>query len=306
MANNNDAFTRSCCRCHKSFNKRDFYKTYSTMYTKDGYMPICKKCLNELFYSFLEEYNDDSKKAWKRLCMSFDIYYNESLFAKTDSLDRSVIVGNYIKQLNMVQYKNRTMTNSLREKFVFDESYSKDRGKAKNNNEIIEDEDYSDDPEEIRKIDIKRWGDGYRPIDYKMLNDHYKYLTEANPNYSSNQELFIKDLCYINMLKQKSLVERDIDNVKKLSDTYRKTFQEAGLKTVNETVSADDFSIAVNVKTIEQYTPAEFYRDKKLYRDFDGLGEYYERFILRPLRNLQHGSSDRDREYYVKEGDFDE
>jgi len=304
MANKGNSSEQHCCKCHKSFNRTSFYKTYSTLYTNNGYMPVCKSCLQKIYKELLELYDNDSKKAMKRLCMSFDIYYDDRLFKAADSLDREVTIGNYIKSLNMVQNKDKTMTDSLEEGFTLGE-YEKSYKSKKKNNEF---DDYDDlgDSDEVRPIDIKRWGDGYKASDYKLLNDHYKYLTEANPNYSSNQEIFIKDLCYNNMLKQNALVERDIDSFKKLSDTYRKTFQEAGLKTGNETVNAEEFSMAVNVRTIEQYTPAEYYRDKKLYKDFDGIGNYFERFVLRPLRNLQHGSSDRDYEYYVsEEGDFD-
>ena len=57
---------------------------------------------------------------------------------------------------------------------------------------------------------------------------------------------------------------------------------------------------------IEKYTPAEYYKDKKLYRDYDNLGEYISRFLFRPLKNLMFGTQDRDYEYYVKdEGDTD-
>ena len=34
--------------------------------------------------------------------------------------------------------------------------------------------------------------------------------------------------------------------------------------------------------------------------------DYIKRFLLRPLRNLQYGTTDRDTEFYVKDGDDDE
>jgi len=300
MASKQNSTNRTCCRCHKTFDKRNFYKTNSPIYTDNGYMPVCKNCLYEIFESFLDKYDNDVNKALKRVCMCFDIYYNDRLSFISDSMDKEVILGNYMKRLNMVQYKNKTMDDSLNEGFEFiDKS-------ADNSESKLPDRNNPDDAEEIRRIDIKRWGDGYEAEDYKVLNDHYKYLTDANPNYDSNQEIFIKDLCYTNMLKNKAVIKGNIDDYRKLSDGYIKTFKQAGLKTEQETVNADEFSIAVNVQTIEQYTPAEFYKDKSLYKDHDGIGEYFERFVLRPLRNLQHGSSDRDYEYYVKEeGDSD-
>ena len=66
--------------------------------------------------------------------------------------------------------------------------------------------------------------------------------------------------------------------------------------------------MGVTLATIAQYTPEEYYKDKKLYKDFDGLGDYFDRFVKRPLKNLMTGSIERDSEYCVKEksGDADE
>ena len=40
-------------------------------------------------------------------------------------------------------------------------------------------------------------------------------------------------------------------------------------------------------------------------RYFDGIGEYFSRFVLRPLKNLVLGTTERDKEYCVKDGDDD-
>lgn len=109
------------------------------------------------------------------------------------------------------------------------------------------------------------------------------------------------------MQQMKAVREGEIDNYNKLTESYRKSFQQAGLKTVKETNINEDFLIGVNAETIEKYTPAEYYKNKKLFADNDGIGGYIERFLLRPLRNLMHGTKDRDYEFYVKEeGDTDD
>ena len=51
------------------------------------------------------------------------------------------------------------------------------------------------------------------------------------------------------------------------------------------------------VSDIEKYTPAEFYKDKKLFKDADDIGSYASRFIFRPLKNLLTGSKDLDKEF---------
>ena len=55
------------------------------------------------------------------------------------------------------------------------------------------------------------------------------------------------------------------------------------------------------MERISQYTPEEYYKDKKLYKDFDGIGSYFERFVRRPIINLQFNRNERDYEFCVKD-----
>jgi len=104
----------------------------------------------------------------------------------------------------------------------------------------------------------------------------------------------------------KAMREGRVDDYKKHADSYRQSFLQAGLKTAKESSSAESFSLGVNAETIEKYTPAEYYKDKKLFSDFDSVGDYYKRLILRPIKNLMFGTNERDSEFFVKdEGDAD-
>lgn len=282
-----------CCVCGKTYDSlSEFNKSYSGMYATTGHLPLCKSCINKMFDDYVVKY-ESKKKAMKRICMAFDLYYDDTFFEKGDDIPAAT-VGNYIKRLNMIQYRGRTFDDSLNEGFYFEEPArpGKKKKAAKPN-----------EPLPISAIDEAKWGGGFEYADYETLNAHFKELTDANPQYDSNQAIFINDLCYIKMQQMKALREGKIDDYIKLTDSYRKSFEKAGLKTVRETNTNEDFTIGVNAEVIEKYTPAEYYRKKQLYRDFDHIGEYIERFVLRPLRNLIFGTKDRDSEFYVKEED---
>lgn len=148
---------------------------------------------------------------------------------------------------------------------------------------------------------VKRWGNGFSNDDLQLLEEHYQMLKEQNPNCDSNQEIFIKDLCFINMMKINSIRIGDVDKATKSTTEYRNTFKQAGLKTVQDDNKNADDCWGLWCMQVAQFTPEEYYKDKKLYQDFDKIGEYFERFVLRPLRNLQHGTKDRDPEYCVKD-----
>ena len=292
---NNDS-SHICCSCREILPLTKFYKSNSDFYT-DGYLPICKDCFSRKFGNFSSEYHSN-KMAMQRMCMAFDVYFDEDLFDKCDTDDNTVI-GNYFKRLNMSQYKGKTFENSISAGFIFSGS----RKPIRQSDLIKEKEDFDDAGEtpEISQEDIEKWGGGLEPEDYVMLNNHYRLLSSSNPQCDGNAEIFIVDLCYTKMQQMKAVRENRVDDYKKLTESYIKSFTQAGLKTIKDTDATEDFKIGVNVETIEKYTPAEYYKNKSLFKDFDNIGDYVERFMLRPLRNLMKGTKDRDVEFFVKD-----
>jgi len=280
----------TCCECGNSLPKNKFFKSSSSIFSGIGHLPICKDCLERELKKYKIEYHGDNNRAMQRLCMMFDIYYDAALFESCDGNDEKV-VGNYIRKTNLGQYKNRTFDTSVEEGFVFIDGNSLED----NSKPVVE------NPPNPKLVE--KWGGGLSNIDYDELEKHYKYLKSANPNCDSNQEIFIVELCYTKMQQMKAVREGRVDDYKKLADSYRQSFSQAGLKTVRDTSASEGFTIGVNAELIEKYTPAEYYKNKQLYKDYDNIQDYIERFLLRPLRNLKFGSTDRDHEYYVKDED---
>lgn len=300
----NKTTKRVCCTCGDSLVLSKYYKSCSDFYI-DSLLPICKDCFAHKFGQYSKLYKSN-KMAMQRMCMAFDVYFNEDLFDKCDTNDDTVI-GNYFRQLNITQYRGKTFDES-----ISDGNYglSGDRKKVKGKRVAFVDE-YDNVQEEttnekIKTKDIDKWGIGFDFIDYEILNTHYKSLKNSNPNCDSNQEIFITNLCYIYMKQMKSMREGDMKTFKDMSDLYLRTFKEAGLKTVKDTSESKDFVAGVSVATIEKYTPSEFYKNQKLYKDFDGIGKIIARFFTRPLKNLQFGTNEQDEEYSIQDGDEDE
>lgn len=310
----------SCCQCGGNFDsENDFYRSASVLYGGRGRAIICKECMGNVLNFFIDKYGD-ARKAFRRVCMAYDMYYSDSLFDKCVT-DGEFSLGNYMKKMNLGNFKKKTFDDSINEGFEFDgkpESEVEAEVRSRIEGEIRE-EIKSEFEQKYRNVqpatepeveeeadprDIERWGAGLTNDDYTTLNSHYNFLKKANPSIDSTQEIFIKDLCVFKMMQSRGIRESDTDTIIKMSEQYRKTFDKAGLKTVRDSSEAESFEFGAAIEMIEKYTPAEYYKNKSLYRDMDGLQNYFERFVLRPLRNLQHGTSDRDPEFYVKdEGD---
>lgn len=291
-----------CCSCGEQKNSTHFYKSNSEFYS-EGFLPICKECFSRKFGQYAAEYHSN-KKAMQRMCMAFDIYFNEDLFDKCDTSDDTV-VGKYFRQLNMNQNKGKTFDATIENG---DFSLSGDRKQSKEKRVAVVDQygNEDDEADEINPEDIRKWGVGLMPIDYENLNNHYKFLKSANSHCDSNQEIFISDLCYAKMQQLKCVREGDMENFKKMGEYYNSTFVKSGLKVVADAEANSDDCLGVWNSRISQYTPEEYYKNKQLYSDHDGFMDYIKRFLLRPLRNLQYGTTERDKEFYVKDGDDDE
>ena len=277
-----------CCRCGKQLSDKESYKSYSDLFLELGRFPVCKECLNEIFDEYSARYSSQ-KVGMQRLCMAFDIYYNEALY-ETCASDVTNVLGNYLKKFNLSNYRNKTFDDTLKEGFSFGLEKGKKKKKGQEEPEIGDIADSED---------IDRWGEGLSLADYRELNKHYKKLKKQNPNCDSNQEIFIDELCYIKMLQMRAVREFKTDDVARMSEQYRKTFEKAGLKTVRDASEAESFSFGVGIEEIEKHTPAEYYKNKNLYKDFDNIGDYFTRFVLRPILNQQFGTTDRDHEFYI-------
>ena len=234
-------------------------------------------------------YSNNEEHAIEHFCQQVDWVYDiEPLkCAREISSDRSRI-SNYAAKKNLNVGGRKTYFDSMKydyENRQHETVQSKDDVKVK---ELS-----------ITASAVDRWGVGFTELDYKNLDEHYRMLKKNNPNADNNQEIYIKSLCSLNMLMIRALQAGDSKEYSSLVGQYSKTFTNAGLKTVEEKDSSNDEAIGVTLGIISQFTPEEFYMDKKLYDDWDKLGDYIDRHITRPIENIITGSTTRDKEYYV-------
>ena len=285
-----------CCTCGKKYTKQsgNFSYSQSPLYKgNNSFLPICNNCLENLVEQYTELLGSQNE-AIKRVCLHWDIYFSDSILNSTKKIDvnRSRIKC-YVKNCNLFQNAGKTFDTYLKEI---------NEGIIQNVEQI--DEMKAEGQTGITKAMFERWGQ-VSTEDIIALEDHYKMLKKQNPNCDNNQEIFIKDLCYTKLLQLKSFKDGNSGDFEKYTKLYRDTFKQAGLKTVQEDDGSSEKPLGVNASIISQYTPEEFYKGKQLYKDFDGLGEYFERHILRPLINLEYNDNKRDPEYNVGDNDED-
>lgn len=293
-----------CSACGKGFTTQNgnFQKSNDVLFQcNNGYLPWCKDCTDLYMNQMIALYSNNEEIAMRDFCQragwNYDVHaLTASMETYSGHKNRSRI-SHYAAKKNLNCGGRKTYIDSL--KF----EYQQKQGDIVTSREQAKSENST-----ITASAVDRWGVGFTEADYKNLDEHYRMLKKNNPNADNNQEIFIKSLCNLNMLMVKALKEGDSDKYVKLTEQYSKTFTKAGLKTIQETDNSADECLGVTLATISQYTPEEYYQDKGLYKDYDKIGDYFTRFVKRPLKNLMTGSTERDKDYYVKDksGDIDE
>lgn len=287
-----------CTMCGKSWDnqKTHFSKSAHPKYqANDGYIEICNDCRDLYYKKLVDLYSGNEEHAIRHMCLEFGwVYHIDALTAARQiSADRSRI-SHYLAKKNLGQTASIGSTYFDSMKYEYQNRLG----------QVIESKEQAkSDQSTVSASAVDRWGAGFTESDYKNLDEHYRMLKKNNPNCDNNQEIFIKSLCNLNMLMIKALKDGDSDKYVKLTDQYAKTFKQAGLRTVEEKDSSNDETFCMTLGFISDYTPEEFYKDKKLYADWDNIGEYIDRHITRPMINLETGSETRDKEYFVPDGD---
>lgn len=285
-------FRCTCCGRSYTRQRNNFPPSMSPLWKEnDGYFPVCKRCVERYFYQLVDFFSGNEEKAMDRVAQIADWYYSDDTWAMTRK-DKSR-VGMYPSKMQLPQCKENGTTYL---------DTIKDRATA-----VVSDYDEFEEMKEqgdisVSKAQIARWGLGFEESEYRQLDAHYKSLSDIIDTTDVVQDTLAKDLCEIKIQQIRARNKGDADMFQKFTKLYQDTLKTANLRVKSGEVSAlsDSESCWGNfVRDVEKYTPAELYQDKALFSDNDGLKEYMERFVLRPVRNFFMGTRDMDAEFSI-------
>jgi hypothetical protein len=278
----------SCCENIYTKQQGNFMPSNFEIFKGNGgYITTCKSCTDQLCSQLTEFYSGNEEKAIEHICQMFGLYFNESPLSasKKISVNRSRL-STYSSKVQIKPWIGKTYLDTITER-----------------SENIKTVDSVDDIEDITEYSItpkmiKFWGTGYDPKVYPTLQGYYDELLklcEIKPDIKKQK--MMKNLCLLEYQMQINIqAGKDIGT---LSNSYKTMFEASGLK--NEEVDVNKDSYGTWLSMIEKYTPADYYKDKTKYRDFFGIGEYIERFMFRPLKNLLTGSKEKEKEFWIND-----
>jgi hypothetical protein len=278
-----------CRKCMKMKPAMDFFEATDLFLDANGKMSICRNCCNDIYNDiFLSERNFE--KALLKTCRILNVRYDETaIFAAKETLqsmlekglDTDKIFGMYKGKLSKTQ-ETRINNRDLTEDFTFQElGY----GLVEN---PMTDDDYED------AHDLKQfWGTNFEKEDYDWLEEELADWKKTHKCDTKAEETLLKEICYKEFDIRKDRAEgRDPSNkVKQLQDLM-KTASVDPAKTAMAGSGKSQDTFSSFIKTIEQNEPAEYYKDKELFKDFDNIDFYFRKYVTRPLKNFITQSRD--------------
>ena len=213
-----------CFYCGKEYVETNYYKSSSNFYSNIGKVPFCKQCIGKLYEHYYEKYTNEGcltpeKKAVKRLCMTFDIYFNEKAFddainnAKKREKNISAL-GAYINMIQLSQFKGKSYEDTIsdEEKDDFVASISSN----------------TSDSVDIDEKTIEFFGAGFSSEDYKFLKREYGDWTTRHECQTKAQEEVFKDICF-NRLQNLKALQRGEDT-KDITASFQKMLDSGKLQ----------------------------------------------------------------------------
>lgn len=285
-----------CTACGKNYQKQaaNFYTAQSPLYAgNNGFLPVCKECVEKIGSQYSKILGGEVP-AIKRLCEKFDTYYSDTLIAALSKCPTNQSVFSYyFKMANLRQYKGKTYDLTHDENHVIENE--EDLAKNNENTSSIR----------VTKKAVSFWGAGFSPEEYQTMEEHYKMLSEQYNNADSVQDTLLKELCRIQVMKDRAFNSGDAERYDKALRLYLTTLKGGNLQIKGDEQSGGNDPNAcwgVYNSMIEKYVPSDIYKNRSLYDDEDDIGGYFKRFILRPIKNFFSGSRELDKEYSITAG----
>ena len=187
--------------CHKCGTQYGTMKGYfpichSYLNKGVGYLPYCKRCVDEIYELYLAECGDPTK-AIRQVCRKLDIYWSSKACDQAIQQSSSkTAISTYLTKINTYYYAGKSYDDTLIEECKLWEC---------DDNDICDGSDTTPDPtEEIKAF----WGPGYTAEMYAELEARLQYYR------SQMDESMKQDLGTDALLRQIAMLEIDINKAR--------------------------------------------------------------------------------------------
>ena len=280
-----------CRKCQRLLAETQFYKATDLILDSNGRMSICKSCCDGLYNTFYGTEGTLERTVY-RMCKTLNVVYSETAINKLNShLNTSIAKGRnvynpfgiYISKIQSSVNNDDLINLTFMDNIIENRRFEED----------IIDTEYS--IEEINRL-RKKWGNKYSVEELEYLEDK---LSKWDGSHGINT--YADEVSLINVCRKQ--LEIDMANEQPGSDTSNLVKQLSDLmklagvdpkETKTAVVGKSKETFSNFIKIIEETEPAEYYKEKNLFKDFDNLNFYFKKYVTRPLGNFLRVTRDFD------------
>jgi len=280
-----------CRKCRRLLPESQFYKATDLVLDTNGRMSVCKSCSDGLYNTFYSAEGAIDRTIY-RMCKTLNVVYSETAINKLSShLDTSMAKGRnvhnpfgiYISKIQSSVNNDDLINLTFMDNIIENRKFEED----------IIDGEY--DIDEINRLK-KKWGNKYSIDELAYLEDK---LSKWDGSHGINT--YADEVSLINVCRKQ--LEIDTANEQPGSDTSNLVKQLSDLmklagvdpkETKTAVVGKSKETFSNFIRIIEETEPAEYYKDKNLFKDFDNLNFYFKKYVTRPLGNFLRVTRDFD------------
>lgn len=149
--------------------------------------------------------------------------------------------------------------------------------------------------EELEKDVIEFWGEGYETEDYEWLEKTFSNWKKTHKSDTMAEESLLKEIVFkqFEIRKARKNETSTAALVKELQDLMKTASVDPSKTSLANSGKAQE-TFSSFIKMIEENEPASYYsdEDRKLFKDFDNIEYYFDKYVRRPLKNFITGSRD--------------
>jgi hypothetical protein len=278
-----------CRKCMKEKHPKDFFVATDLFLDTNGYFSICKECCNEIFDKIFSV-EGSVEKALLKTCRLLNLKYDENAIDATKT-HLATMASNGRQTNNFFGlYKAKLVTT---QKMAMNDIHGgTDLTFQEPTSPIFVSEDdkiFLEDHQDLEDF----WGNNLKEEDYRFLERELSEWQKTHKCDTKAEKTLFREICLTTLEIRK---KRTLDQpTGKLVEDLQKIMKTAGVDPSQSSAagsgkSQDTFSAFI--KTIEETEPAEYFKDKELFKDFDNIDFYFKKYITRPLKNFITQSRD--------------
>ena len=280
-----------CRKCMKMLPPKEFYECADAGFIDaNGLMSVCKNCIQDIYDKVYEE-TQSMEKSIHRLCVSLNMKFSNDAVAATKAHITTLLEsGKKVNAIFSIYKMKLTATKKSMDKSGLEDMSYEDVGTIYTTEAINTKE--TPIPQEV----VDFWGKDVSRSDIEYLESQYANFKQTHKADTYAEIVLLKQVCYTMLDIKRARYQGDDSSklVKELQDLM-KNLAISPNATNAAAANKGQEAFGLWIQDIEREEPAQWLKTDPrgdMYRDVGNVDEYFQKYIVRPLKNFILGSKD--------------